>query len=174
MTNKLPQRDPEAAWVRKVVAERSVGVNARCACGENRPKALIKGSKPIMCHECKRKKEGKITMDNHHFAGKANSPITIQVPANDHCAELNVAQYDWPKQALENPDGSPLLAAAGCIRGFIDYILYLIEKGLRWIADMLEAADAFLGKQLGSKWWVGTELEKFAPEQKSKSHRESR
>jgi hypothetical protein len=174
MTKKLPQRDPEAAYVRKAVAERSVGVNAKCACGENRPEALIRGSTPIMCHECKRKKEGKMTKDKHHFAARANSPITIPVPVNDHRADLSPAQFDWPKETRENPNGSPLLAAAGCIRGFIDYILYLIEKGLRWVADMLEAADAFLGRQLGSKWWVGTELEKFVPEQKPKSVRESK
>jgi len=104
-----------------------------------------------------------------------NSPIQIKVPVNDHFAELNDAQYDWPKQTLENPDGSPFLAAAGCIRGFIDYIHYLIDKGLTWVAYMLEAADALLARQLGRKWWVGTELEKFAPEQKRrpKSPRES-
>ena len=105
------------------------------------------------------------TKDDHHFAAKANSPVTIPAPVNDHRAELNVAQYDWPKQTRENPDGSPLLAAAACIRGFIDTVLYLIEKGLHWIADMLEKADAFLTQTHGKKWWTGTEIEKFAPRQ---------
>jgi hypothetical protein len=45
--------------------------------------------------------------------------------------------------------GSPLIAAAACIRGFIDTILYLIEKGLHWVADMLETADAYLANKLG-------------------------
>ena len=88
----------------------------------------------------------------------------VPVPANDHCAELNVAQYDWPKRTRENPDGSPFLAAAGCIRGFIDYIHYLIEKGVAWIVELLEAADAYLRTKLGPKWWVGTPLEQFAPQ----------
>jgi hypothetical protein len=50
-----------------------------------------------------------------------------------------------------------------------------MTKGLAWVADMLEAADAFLASKLGPKWWVGTELERFAPEQKHKprSARES-
>jgi hypothetical protein len=82
---------------------------------------------------------------------------------NDHRAELNIAQYDWPKNTLENRDGSPLLAAAGVVRGFIDYIRYLIEKGLAWVVQMLETADAFLVEQLGPKWWVGTALEKYSP-----------
>jgi hypothetical protein len=102
-------------------------------------------------------------MDDHHPFAKANSTTTIKVPVNDHRADLSVAQYDWPKRARENPDRSPLLAAAGCVLGFIDTVLYLIEKGLRWVAEMLVAADAYLAKTLGSRWWIGTELEKFAP-----------
>ena len=172
MTNKLPQRDPESAWMRNATAVRRVGVNARCACGEARPEALISHSNPTMCHRCKRAKEGKTIMDNHHVFATANSPITLPTPVNDHRAELSVAQYDWPNRTLENPDGSPLLAAAGTIRGFIDYIHYLIDKGLAWVVRMLEAADAFLTKQLGPKWWIGTELEQFAPKQPPKSHPE--
>jgi hypothetical protein len=162
---KPPLRDPEAAYVRKATAARRVGVNAKCACGENRPKALVSGRQPIMCAKCVRKKKGHTTMDNHHIAGEANSPVTIPVPVNDHRAELNSAQEDWPKETRENPDGSPLLAAAGCIRGFIDYILYLIEKGLHWVADLLEKLDAHLVNKLGPQWWANTEIEQFAPKQ---------
>lgn len=163
ITIKVKHRDPEAAWVRYATASRRVGVNAKCACGETRPLALIPKTNPTMCHRCKRMKKGKTITDDHHVFAKANSPITLPTPVNDHRAELSAAQYDWPKRTLENPGGSPLLAAAGAIRGFIDYIHYLIEKGLAWVAGMLEAADAFLAKQLGSKWWIGTELEQFAP-----------
>ena len=165
MTNKLPPlRDPEAAWVRKATAARRVGVSAKCCkCGETRPEALVRKSNPKVCHECKRKQEGAATMDDHHFASEANNPATILVPVNDHRAELSVAQYDWPKETRENPDGSFLLAAAGCIRGFIDSILYLIKKGLLWVAEMLETLDTYLVKKFGPKWWVGTELEQFAP-----------
>jgi len=163
ITIKVKDRNPEAAWVRNATAARRVGVNARCACGETRPLALIPKSNPTTCHRCKRMKQGKTTMDNHHVFAKANSPVTLPTPVNDHRAELSVAQYDWPKKTLENPDGSPLLAAAGTIRGFIDYIHYLIDKGLAWVVRMLEAADTFLANKLGPKWWIGTELEQFAP-----------
>ena len=105
------------------------------------------------------------TKDNHHPFGKANNSATIPVPVNDHRAALNVAQQDWLKKTLENPDRSPLLAAAASVRGFIDTILYLIKAGLHWIAGMLEKADAFLVEKFGSKWWVGTSLEQYAPEQ---------
>jgi hypothetical protein len=80
---------------------------------------------------------------------------------------LSDEQYDWPKRTLENPSGSPLLAAAGCIRGFVDMIHYLIEEFLLWIPVFLEALDACLERVLGPKWWVGTELEQFAPKRKS-------
>ncbi len=163
MPNKITQRDPEAACIRQATAKRRAGVNAKCACGEKRPEALIRKGKRVICHECKRKKEGATVVDNHHVFAEANSPAIVPTPVNDHRAELNVAQYDWPKKTLENPEGSPFLAAAGVIRGFIDYIRYLIEKGLAWVAQMLEAADAFLVEQLGPQWWVATPLDEFAP-----------
>ena len=123
MTNlKLPKRDPEAAHAREVTAARRVGPNAKCACGETRPEALIAGSKPIICAECQRKKEGKTTKDDHHVAGEANSPVTIPMPVNDHRAELNVAQYDWPKvDARKSGRLPPARGCRGAFVGFIDY-----------------------------------------------------
>jgi hypothetical protein len=163
MNKKLPSNDPIAACTRKAIAARRVGVGKQCACGEKRPEALIAGTTPIVCASCKRKREGKTIMDKHHVFGRANDPTTIQVPVNDHRAELSVAQHDWPKNTLQNPDGSPLLRAAACIRGFVDTVLYLIQKGLRWVADMLESLDALLVKEWGSRWWVGTGIEQIRP-----------
>jgi hypothetical protein len=103
-------------------------------------------------------------MDRHHPFGEANdAKTTIPAPVNDHRAELNEAQRDWPKRTLENPDGSPLLAASGCIRGFIDTVLYLIETGLLWIAEMLEKLDEWATARFGSKYWLGTPIEQFQP-----------
>ena len=103
-------------------------------------------------------------MDNDHSGGKANNPTTMQVPVNDHRAELNVAQYDWPKETLQNPEACPVVRGAACIRGVVDYLHYLINKFLLWIPEMLENLSAFLSEKLGSKWWVGTPLQQFAPE----------
>jgi hypothetical protein len=163
ITITVKQRDPEAAYRRRTVAQRRAGVNAKCHCGEARPEALIRVKTGVICHACKRKQNGKTTKDKHHFAMKANSPVTISTPVNDHVADLNAAQQDWPKQTRENPESSPFIAAAACIRGFIDTIVYLINKGLHWIADMLEMADAHLTERLGKQWWKNTELQKFAP-----------
>lgn len=102
-------------------------------------------------------------MDEHHFAAKANSPQTVALPANDHRAELNPAQYQWPQNVLENPDGSPLLAAAGMVLGFIDTVVCLIKRGLQLVADVLVICDDYLTGALGQKYWIGTPLEAFCP-----------
>ena len=102
-------------------------------------------------------------MDYHHISGKANSPLTIPVPVNDHRAKLSVDQYDWPNQTLENPSRSPLLARAACNRGFADTSVYLIEELLIPGAEMLEILDEYLVNKLGPEWWIGTELARFRP-----------
>jgi hypothetical protein len=107
--------------------------------------------------------KGQTIMDKHHVAGKANSRVTVAIRANDHRAVLSVAQWDWPRRTLENPEGCPLLAAAGCIRGFIDTISHLIADLLRWIAEMLEILSAFLNDRLGPHWWLGTPMSRFSP-----------
>ena len=134
----IPPRDPIRANQRRAVAARRVGEKARCACGEARPEALIAGSNPVICAQGRRQEQGKCIMDKHHVAGKANSPITITVPVNDHRARLSPNQYDWPKPTLENPNASQLLAAAASIRGFIDTNLYLSEKLLEGVPELLE------------------------------------
>jgi hypothetical protein len=159
-----PRRDPIRAHQRKAVAARRAGQNAQCACGERRPEALISGSKPVICAECQRQRKGQSVFDNHHIAGRANSRVTVPVPANDHRAELSAAQYDWQNGTLENPDGSPLLKGAACIRGATEWIVYVLKELLPWIADMLEMLDSILVTRQGRYWWRGTELEKFAPE----------
>lgn len=163
MRTKLPSNDPIRKYQRKATAKSRVGANARCACGEDRPEALIAGSDPIICAECQRKKRGQKTMDDHHVAAESNSPVTVPVPVNDHRAELNTAQFDWPKKTRENPDGSPLLAAAGCIRGLVDYVIYLIKKCVNWIPEMLEKLDEYLTQERGTKYWIGTPIAQFVP-----------
>jgi len=162
MRRKLPQFDPIRAHVRTATAERRVGTGAKCACGESRPEALIAGSDPVTCAACDRKGHGKTPLDNHHVAGRANSPITIPVPVNDHRAILSSAQYAWPKNTLENAEGSPFIAAAAYIRGIADTVTHLVGQ-LLWVAEILETADSFFGKRLGRKWWRKTPLKQYVP-----------
>jgi hypothetical protein len=117
----------------------------------------------MICAKCQRLKKGCSIMDSHHPFGEANDPkTTIAVPVNDHRAVLNEAQNDWAKRILENLDGSPVLTAAGCILGVIDTVTYLVETGLRWIAEMLAKLDEWATAKFGPKYWVGTPLEAFA------------
>jgi hypothetical protein len=163
MAKRMPQRDPEAAYQRKVAAERRFPPGSRCGCGERRPEALIPDSDPVVCAACDRAARGKSVWDNHHPAGRANSPITIPAPVNDHRAELSPAQYDWPKATLENCDGSPLLARAACARGFADTNAYLVEKLLLPHAEFCELLDAMLTEKFGPKWWRNMDIEKWSP-----------
>lgn len=163
MKHLPPEPDPIRTFQRKAKAARQVGKDARCACGETRPEALMKGSNPRVCAECSRKMKGHAIMDRHHLAGRANSGVTIPIPANDHRAVLSVAQYEWPRETLENPRGCPLLVTAGLIRGSIDLDSYLIDEFLRPTAHTLEILSAVLVKQLGPQWWHKTPLAEFAP-----------
>lgn len=173
MFNKRIHRDPIASGARRSAAQRRLGMDAHCSCGEIRPEALDRSGRAVICGSCRRDKEGRVTYDKHHISGKANSEVTILVPVNDHRAAISVDQYNWPKPTLENRDSSPLLSGAACIRGFIDIVKYLseveavncfIEQFLLWIAVMLEEIDDFLIDLRGRHWWIETRLQVFAPE----------
>lgn len=101
-------------------------------------------------------------MDRHHPAGRANHPLTVSVPVNDHRAELTEAQYRWPTTTLENPDGDPLLRASACIRGFVETVVYQMKEMLLWIADLLEQLSAHLVQLWGRRWWRKTDFAEFA------------
>jgi hypothetical protein len=132
------QIDPIKSHARKTVAARRVGENARCECGENRPLALVTGSKPVICAACQRRQQGKPVFDLHHVAGRKNSALTLPVHTNEHRAVLSAAQYDWPESTLRNPSGNELLKAAGSVRGVMDYLDYLNRGLLRPVAERLE------------------------------------
>jgi hypothetical protein len=167
LSRLLPPRDPRSAYRREEIATRRSGSGNRCACGEARPEALIPGSNPPVCYACDRRRSTRRITDAHHIAGRANSPLMILVPVNDHRADLSKAQYDWPKRTLQNPDHSPLLAGAAHLRGFADLMVYLLKSFLLWVADMLELLDTVLERKLGRKWWKNTKLESFEPKSKS-------
>jgi hypothetical protein len=143
-----------ASEYRREKARRRLGQHTKCTmCEESRPEALIPGSTPRVCAECQRKHDGKSPIDLHHLAGRNNHPGTIPIPANDHRAVLSADQYEWPERTLRNPDASPLLAAGGCIRGFIDFIELCIERFIEWAAYKLEEVDAYLVEKYGPDWW---------------------
>jgi len=158
---RIPPSDPRAAYRRKVKAERRVGINAKCACGEARPQALIPGTDPIICAQCQRRLLKRDERDDHHNFGESNSPLTMSVPVNDHRGDLSVAQQNWPPETLRNSENSPLLAGAAFIRGFVDTAVYLMTEFLLWVARLLELLDTVLREKLGEQWWDCTKLKAF-------------
>lgn len=145
---------PDREYRRRETAQRRHGENNACeGCGESRPEALIGGRRPPRCARCERESHGQATEDLHHVAGRSNHAVTIPVPVNDHRARLSPEQNNWPSRTLRNPDRSPLLAGAACIRGFIDVLRYLLDEVLQWLAEELENLDEILGERLGPQWW---------------------
>jgi hypothetical protein len=162
---KKPE-DPIRSYGRKSVAARRVAAQY-CKCGESRPEALIVLHGRAICAACKRTELCKSTLDKHHPAGSANHRATTAIPVNDH-QTLTDAQYDWPKNTWENPERSPMLAGAACIRGYYETNAYLTDELLLWVARLLEALDEVLKERLGADWWDGTKLEAFRPKPKPK------
>ena len=157
------RRNPVQHAKRRAVAARRFDAQARCACGESRPEALVEATSPVLCHECQRSANGQSQIDAHHFAGRANDGTTVPVPTNEHVAALSERQRDWPRETLENPSGDPLLRGAACIRGFVDYVTHLIANGVLWVAEMLERLSTWLKAHHGERWWIGTPLDVFIP-----------
>jgi hypothetical protein len=149
-SHKPPSKD----FARENVQSRRLGKRQKCTiCGEDRPAALIAGSVPRICAECKRRAEGKSQFDHHHVAGQNNHSGTISIPVNDHVGRLSLDQYEWPRKTLRNPDRSPLLIAAACIRGAINVIEYCVDVFLRGVAALLELLDEALTAIHGRFWW---------------------
>lgn len=164
-------RDPIAADARKAVASRRAGRRVCVSCPrlrpdrpvEDRPEALLTDRKPVICYECMLILSDLAPIEPDHPAGRHNSDVTVPVAANDHRAILSINQYDWPQPTLRNPDGSPLLAAAAALRGFANIVNYLLDQLIMAVALLLEALDIYLRKQLGPKWWLGTDIARWTP-----------
>lgn len=150
--------------MRKEAAYERLGTRQpRCSgCGELDPVALQGAHPDITCYECAARRLGRSGSEQHHVAGHNNSPTTVAIPGNDHRV-LSGMQRDWPEGTLRNPDGSPLLAAAAAIRGWLDMLLLIVQRTVGPVPVFLEALDGALRKKLGDRWWENLELEGVAP-----------
>lgn len=136
--------------MRRAQRQRRFGPNGRCtACGESDPVALVKSD---LCYGCQARQAGKSDVELHHIAGRHNSDFTVSLPANEHRL-VSDQQNDWPERTLRNPESSPLLQAAGGIRGFLDILRLIIDRILSWIPEYLEKLDNSLTQQFGRRWW---------------------
>jgi hypothetical protein len=113
---------------------------------------LLSGVHPeIYCCEHDALRRGRPWLEEHHPAGRHNDPRTVSVPGNDHRL-LSELQYRWPREALRNSDGSPLLRAAALARGWED-VLYVVMVLVAWVPLYLEQLDAWLRQEIGPRWW---------------------
>ena len=145
--------DPLRAARRESRRARRFAPGARCEqCGEARTCALIDGAAPLLCRECRALRDGRSPIEWHHPAGQHNSEVRVAMPANDHSVASDY-QTDWPLETLRNPDGSPLLRAAACVRGWLDVLRLIMEHTVAWVPGFLEALDAWLRERLGERWW---------------------
>lgn len=146
--------------MRKEAAYERLGTRRpRCEhCGEADPIALHGVHPDVTCYECSARREGKSGSERHHISGRHNNPATVAIPGNDHRV-LSNAQRAWPDRTLRNPDGSPLLAAAAAIRGWLDVLWIIVQRTVGHVPALLELLDEQLRAEHGDRWWEDLRLE---------------
>lgn len=147
------EQNPIGNDARMARRSRRVGTDAKCAeCGEGDPRALVRRPVRVLCYECLAAERGRSRTEKHHFPSRYNSLFIVMVPGNDHRI-LNDDQRDWPTNTFRNPHGSPLLKASAAMRGWLDILRVVMERGVGWIPTFLEDLDAWLEERLGPQWW---------------------
>lgn len=147
------EREPIRNDARMARRIRKIGAGARCTlCGEHDPRALVARPDRVLCYECLAEERGKPRTEEHHFPNRYNSLFTGPIPGSDHRV-LSDFQKDWPLKTFRNPHGSPLLKAAAALRGWLDTLRAVIDRGVGWIPGFLEELDAWLEQRLGPEWW---------------------
>lgn len=115
----------------------------------------LTGSEPdkLLCYEHAAEAAGRSPVELQHPAGRANDPgFTTPFLGNLHRL-MDEAKREWPERTVRNPEGSPMLKGAACVRAVNDWLRLIIERLLGWLPEFLEAADAALTEQYGPRWW---------------------
>jgi hypothetical protein len=121
-------------------------------CREQDPFALTGAAPNIICQEHRLQARGQMLVEKHHVAGAHNDPTAVPLPANEHAA-ASAHQQRWPSETLRNPRESPLLRAAAWIRGWLDLLRVVIDRGIGRIPTALERLDLALTEWHGAEWW---------------------
>lgn len=150
-TSRLEGDDRDA---RREARLRQLGTRGpRCiTCAESDPFALTLTPDGLRCYECQALAAGRSWIERQHPAGRRNHQATVPIPGNDHRV-IDDHKHDWPRDTLRNPDGSPLLRAAACLRGWLDTLRVIIDRTVGWIPPFLEQLDRWLAERLGPGWW---------------------
>jgi len=115
----------------------------------------LTGSEPakLLCYEHEAETAGRSPVERQHPAGRRNDP-TFVVPMLGNLHRLmDEDKRDWPERTLRNPEGSPMLKAAACVRAVADWLRLIIERLLGWVPTFLEAVDAAFTERHGPRWW---------------------
>ncbi len=127
-------------------------------CDETDVDALTGTFPDIICYQHLAKKRGRKLTEGDHLAGQHNVPTPIiEIPANDHRVK-SALMNEWPDETVCNPDGSPLLKIAATIRGWVDVLRVILERGVGRIPEALERLDACLTRVWGAFWWKNPDL----------------
>jgi hypothetical protein len=154
----VPYTDPDCEEERLAARLRLLGTDTpRCStagCQERDPFALTGVHPSLLCAEHRADRDGRRWLEESHTAGQHNLPNdTVPIPANDHSVVSDRLQVEWPRETLRNPDGSPVLRAAGALRGWLDTLRLILERTCGWVPTFLEGLDAWLRMKLGERWW---------------------
>lgn len=138
----------------EVAYERLGTRDPKCTkCDEREPAALTGTEPEILCYEHRAESEGRTWTEGDHSAGEHNMPTpVIDIPGNDHRIKSERMRA-WPEKSLRNPDASPLLRAAAAIRGWLEALRLIIERGVAWVPPFLEWLDEKLTDLVGKRWW---------------------
>lgn len=98
-------------------------------------------------------KAGRSNKELHHFPNRYDPLFTVDIPGNDHRILSHHYRLHWPMKTYRNPHGSPLLKASASIRGWLDILRIILERGVGWIPEYLEDLDSWLEERLGPGWW---------------------
>jgi hypothetical protein len=148
--------DPVGTYLRAAKTVRRTGAKRCVTCGT--PHAIVAKANPPVCARCHAIQTGRSPYEEHHPAGDINHPATVLVPIEAHRSQLTPAMYAWPKETRENPEASPLLAAAASLRGLYDTLDYLLYTLLLRVAVLLEMLDRTLRHRIGPRYWIELEL----------------
>jgi hypothetical protein len=131
-------------------------------CLERDPYALTGTFPAIVCYEHQALAHGRPWLEEHHVAGRHNSPVKVPIPGNDHEVTKEL-QLRWPQRTLRNPDGSPLLRAAAAVRGWSDVMRIVLDRVVEPVPGLLEDLDAWLRSVLGERWFEAFEQWRRGP-----------
>lgn len=120
-------------------------------CGERDHHALVAGSDPVMCYECKARAEGKSGFERHHLFGRANSAFAVNLPANMH-RRLSAMQEEWPEEVLRNPQGDPFMTMDATVFGILDLLKIAIDYARQWMHETFRRLSAWFTAQYGERY----------------------